>query len=91
MYVSPVPLFPNAVGPEPHSRYLPVMISRIMLSLKKAAASQGDYWSLGDPSSFTGIRFADTVRGREAPGDEVPLEALRARGREKGRKFSMMS
>ena len=30
--------------------YLPVMISRLMLSLKKAADSQQNGWTLGEPS-----------------------------------------
>ena len=52
------------------------MITRIMLSLKKAAASQGDLWSLGDSTTaFTGIMFAG-VRDRDAAGDEVQLENI---------------
>ena len=35
------------------------MVTRIMISLKKAAASQDDEWSLGYPASrFTGVMFA---------------------------------
>ena len=66
---------------EPHVRYLPVMITRIMLSLKKAAASQGDQWSLGEPTTFTGVRFAPD-RVHDTTGDVIALETFRSKGRE---------
>jgi len=56
--------------------YLPVMVGRLMLSLKKAASSQGDTsWSFGEPAVVTGIRFAER-RGTVATGDEIRLDIL---------------
>ena len=44
----------EAVGSESHLiRYLPVMITRLLLSLKKANASQAYAWSLGELTDNT--------------------------------------
>jgi len=59
---------------------LPVMVTRLMLSLKKAAVSQQEeVWSLGEPSTVSGVRFAgsrgfDSTRGLIQPDalDETP-------------------
>ena len=66
------------------------MISRIMLSLKKAAISEEDQWSLGEPTTFTGVRFASD-RGHDTTGDGMALETFRSKGREGGLKFGVMS
>jgi len=48
-----------------HPRYLPIMITRLMISLRKAAHSQGSAWSMGESTANRGpgremcsIRFA---------------------------------
>ena len=69
--------FPEA---EPYVRYLPVMVARIMLSLKKAALSEGDQWSFGEPTTFTGVRFASD-RDHDTPGDGIALKTFRSKGR----------
>jgi len=60
--------------------YLPVMISRIMLSLRKAAGTQEDTWSLMGPIStganFQSIQFLSTQRGTTWREDDIPLETF---------------
>ena len=58
----------EAVESEPHARYLPVMITRLMLSLK-AAVSRED-WSFGEPTAITRVKFA-RPQGRETLRDEI--------------------
>jgi len=61
--------------------YLPVMVGRLMLSLKKAASSQGaPSWSFGEQAVVTGIRFTEP-RGTVATGNEIRLDTL-SRGHE---------
>ena len=55
-----------------------------MLSLKKAAASRGSHWSLGEPTIFTGMRFAG-VRKQETTEDSITLESLGSKGHGGGR------
>lgn len=67
-------------------RYLPIMISRLMLSLKKAADTSRVRWSLGsvthisNPKGYTpkrsnGIQFAPISDGETAlpVGEGIPL------------------
>jgi len=54
------------------------MVTRIMLSLKKAADSQGDQWSLGEPTTFTGVTFAG-ARDRDSTADGIALETIRSK------------
>ena len=49
------------------------MITRVMLSLKKAANSQGHEWSLGEPTAHTTIRFAER-QGGVSTGDGMYLD-----------------
>ena len=60
------------------SSYLPVMISRIMLSLKKAADSRQKGWSLGEPTAdttnFQGMTFFRPARDMNTKRDDVPLD-----------------
>jgi hypothetical protein len=63
----------ETVGSEPHLRFLSVMITRLMLSLKKAAALQQDGWSFGEPTTYTGMRFAGR-RGGVSTRDEIHLD-----------------
>ena len=62
-------------GPEPRLRFVPVMITRLMLSLKKAATPQEDGWSLGEPTTHNTMRFAER-RGGVATRDEIPLDTF---------------
>jgi len=55
--------------------YLAVMVGRLMISLKKAVSSQGNVWSSGEPTIYTGIRFVER-RGIVALGDEIHLETF---------------
>ena len=64
----------GVVESELHDRYLPVMITRLMLSLKKAAASQGDLWSFGDTTAITRVKFAAPL---DTSGDEIGLDNFR--------------
>jgi len=48
------------------------MITRLLLSLKKAGAPREHGWSLGQPTAHTIMRFAER-RGGAATRDEVPL------------------
>ena len=60
-------------------RYLPVMISRLMLSLKKAADSQQG-WSLGEPtlngSKLQSIRFFNSRKGTNGREDDITLDTF---------------
>ena len=49
------------------------MITRLLLSLKKAAASQEDAWSFGEPSEHTTMRFAE-CQGGISTKDEIHLD-----------------
>jgi len=60
---------------ESRLRFVPVMITRLLLSLKKAGASREDGWSLGEPTTHTAMRFADR-RGGVATRDEIPLDSF---------------
>jgi hypothetical protein len=61
------------------SRYIPLMISRIMLSLRKAANSSLDVWSLTEPptnaTSFHSITFFRPRKVTSGRGDDIPLSA----------------
>ena len=67
-------LVPKAAGTEPLVRYLPVMIARLMLSLRRAATLQESPWSFGEPS----IRFAEP-QGPAAMSDEMCLDTFSSR------------
>jgi len=56
-------------------RFLPMMITRLLLSLKKAGASQEHGWSFGEPTTYTIMNFAEYRRG-VAMRDEIPLHTL---------------
>ena len=72
-------LHPAFNRPTSNIRYLPVMISRIMLSLRKAADSQpaGD-WSLGVQTTtevdFRGMEFFRPWGGSNGREDCIPLD-----------------
>lgn len=64
------------VKSEPYVRYLPMMIGRLMLSLKKASASfHEDLWSFGEPRTDNSVRFAGG-RGLEAARDGIRLDTF---------------
>jgi len=52
-----------------------VMITRLLLSLREAASSQENGWSLGEPTTHTTIRFAER-RGGAATRDEISLDTF---------------
>ena len=54
------------------------MITRLLLSLKKASASQEYGWNLGETTVHTTIRFAER-RGGVSTGDEIRLDTVFAR------------
>jgi hypothetical protein len=51
------------------------MITRLMLSLKKATSSQEHGWSLGEPSVHTTMRFAER-RGGVSTRDEIRMDTF---------------
>ena len=59
-------------------RYLPVMISRIMLSLKEAADFEQEDWSLGGLSTngndLQSIKFFRPRVGASSGEDGIPLD-----------------
>ena len=63
------------IGFDPHLRYIPVMITRLLLSLKKANASKETTWNFGEPAAHTTMRFADR-RGAVATRDEIRLDTF---------------
>jgi hypothetical protein len=62
----------ETIGSKPHLRFIPVMVTRLMLSLKKAAASQQE-WNFGEPTTHTAMRFAER-RGGVSTRDEIHLD-----------------
>jgi hypothetical protein len=63
----------ETVGSELRLRILPVMVTRLLLSLKKTAASQQYGWCLGEPGTHTTMRFAER-QGGVSTGDEIHLD-----------------
>jgi len=55
--------------------FLPVMITRLLLSLKKAVASQEYGWSLWESTTHTTMRFGER-RGGVSMGDEICLDTF---------------
>ena len=60
---------------ESRLRFLPVMITRLLLSLKKAGASQEYGWSFGEPTAHTSMRFAERRPG-VVTRDEIYLHTF---------------
>ena len=69
------PLAFEVIGSDPRLRYLPVMITRLMLSLRKAGTPQEHGWSLGEPTTHTAMRFAEP-RGGVVTRDEIHLDTF---------------
>ena len=65
----------ETVGSEPCLSFLPVMVTRLMLSLKKAATSQDNGWSLGESTTHSTTRFAER-RGGVFTRDEIRLDTF---------------
>jgi hypothetical protein len=61
----------RTIRSKPCLRFIPVMVTRLMLSLKKAAASQK--WSFGEPTTYTSMRFAERLGG-VSTRDEINLD-----------------
>jgi len=53
-------------------RFLSVMITRSLLSLRKAAASKGQGWNLGELTAHSAIRFNER-QGGVSTGDRISL------------------
>jgi len=62
---------------EPRFRYHPVMIARLLLSLRKAGVSQ----EYEEPTIHATMRFAER-RGGVSMGDEIYLDTLATVGRD---------
>ena len=61
---------------EPHHRYLPVMINRLMLSTKKACAASDDSpWSLGEPTTCISVKIAEHQSDGDSR-DEIHLHTF---------------
>jgi len=58
---------------ESRLRFFPVMITRLLLSLKKAGASQEHGWSFGEPTTHITMKFAER-RGGDVTRDEIHLD-----------------
>jgi len=65
----------ETIGSKPRFSFLPMMITRLMLSLKKSATPQEDGWGLGEPTKHSTIRFAER-RGGDATRYEIRLDTL---------------
>jgi len=59
-------------------RFLPIMITRLLLSLKKAGSQSEEYeWSFGGPTTHTTIKFVDCrLEGGVATRDEISLNTF---------------
>ena len=66
----------ETIEPDPCLRYLPVMITRLLLSLRKAANWQEDVWSFGEPTAHASVRFAERRRSGVSAGDGMRLDAF---------------
>jgi len=51
------------------------MITRLLLSLRKAGASREYGWNLGEPTAHTTMKFAER-RGGVSTGDEICLDTF---------------
>ena len=69
------PFASETIGPEPCLRFLPVMITRLLLSLRKANVPREYAWSLGEPITQSTIGFAEP-QGRFSVRDEIPLDTF---------------
>ena len=58
---------------ESRPRFLPVMVTRLLLSLKKASASREQGWSLGEPTTHTTMKFVERRGGITTKDIEIPL------------------
>ena len=65
----------ETAGSDTCPRFPPVMITRLLLSLKKANASQEHRWSFGEPTTHTTMRFAER-RGGVAVRDVIYLDTF---------------
>jgi len=52
-----------------------MMVTRLLLSLKKASASKEDGWSFGEPTMHTTMKFAER-RGGNVTRDEISMDTL---------------
>jgi len=57
--------------------FLPVMVTRLMLSLKKASVSQREAWTFGEPGLTSAVGFVG-FRGIDDGRDELRLDTLKS-------------
>ena len=60
--------------PEPYLRYLPVMVTRLLLSLRKVTASREYVWDFGNPT-MDAMDFAKH-RGPMATNEDIRLDTF---------------
>ena len=65
----------ETIRSEPRLRFFPVMITRLLLSLKKVNALHEHGWSLGEPTTHTTMGFAERRDG-VATRDELHLDTF---------------
>ena len=65
----------ETIESEPRLRYLPVMITRLLLSLKKANAPQEHEWDLGGTAAHANVRLGER-RGGIVTKNEMCLETF---------------
>ena len=65
----------QAIRSDPRLRYLPVMITRLLLSLRKAGVSEKREWSIVDQTMHTTMRFNE---GRDdvVRSDEIHMDTF---------------
>ena len=64
-------------------RYIPVMITRLMISLRKTAHSQGSVWNMDEPTAnrrpvheMHSIRFASNRGGLDGQDDDTSVSPI---------------
>ena len=65
----------KTIGSELYLRFLPVMITRLLLSLKKANTLHEHGWSVGEPATHTNVRFSGR-RSSAVTRDEMRLDTF---------------
>jgi hypothetical protein len=65
----------QTIGSDSRRRFLQVMITRLLLSLKKATALQENAWSFGEPTLQATMGFAEH-RGGVITRNEIHLDTF---------------
>jgi len=64
------------IASESRLRFLPVMITRLLLSLKKAGAPKEHGWGFGEPTTHTTMKFAEDRSPGATTRDEISLDTF---------------